>query len=112
MLSALHSHTDLVSSVERFEHRTSVVIEQYKAVAMLVDGTSLHINEVWQSGQLKKYAYYWVSPTGVVLQGWDNAPHHPAISTHPHHTHIESEVFESNVSTLEDVLAILSARLL
>ena len=112
MLAALHSHTDLISSVERFEHRTSFAIEQYRAVARLVDGTTLHINEVWQSGQLKKYAYYWVSPTGTVLQGWDNAPHHPWITTHPHHTHIESEVFGSDVSTLQDVLAILTARLL
>ena len=112
MLAVLHSHTDLISSIERFEHRTNFAIEQYKAVARLIDGTTLHINEVWHSGQLKKYAYYWVSPTGTVLQGWDNAPHHSSIATHPHHTHIESKVFGSGVNTLEDVLAILTARLL
>jgi len=112
MLAALQSRTDLISSVERFEHRSSFAVEQYKAVARLIDGTTLHINEVWQSNRLKKYAYYWVSPTGTVLQGWDNVPHHPSIATHPHHTHVESDIFGSNVSTLEDVLAILAARLL
>lgn len=112
MLAALQSRTDIIASVERFEHRSSFVIEQYKAVARLIDGTTLHINEVWHSNQLKKYAYYWISPTGTVLQGWDNAPHHPSIATYPHHTHIESDVLESNVSKLEDVLASLAARLL
>ena len=55
-----------------------------KTDTQLVDGSRLQVNEVRIGGQLRKYAYYRLTPTGEVLQGWDNAPHHPEITSYPH----------------------------
>jgi hypothetical protein len=66
---------------------------------------------VYVRGELRKYAYYRLSPTGEVIQGWDNAPHHPEIASYPHHLHQENAVLPSRVRSLADVLALLEAEL-
>jgi len=81
MLSQLHAYPTLILSVVKYEHRLKESVEQFKAVVELVDGSYLRINEVWIKGALEKYAYYWLTPTGAVIQGWDNAPHHPSTRT-------------------------------
>jgi hypothetical protein len=111
MLEKLRSQPDLIKAVFDYEHRLKGTIEQYKAVVQLADGSRLHINEVWIEDELKKYAYYLLTPAGEVLQGWDNAPHHPEVSTHPHHTHLSKNVLLSQVRCLDDVLQILIQRL-
>jgi hypothetical protein len=111
MLNELRSHTDLVVEILRFEHYIKAGVEQFKAVALLKDSSRLHINEVWLEGRLHKYSYYWLTGTGQLIQGWDNAPHHPQLSTSPHHTHTPPDkVSESDVQTLAQVLEILSQR--
>jgi hypothetical protein len=107
MLQKLRSQPDLIVSVARYDHHVKRTIEQFKAVAQLVDGSRLHINEVWIENALVKYAYYRLTPSGVIVQGWDNAPHHPEVDTHPHHTHEADEVKESQVRCLDDVLTLL-----
>jgi hypothetical protein len=110
ILAQLQACTTLILSVPHYEHRVIGNIEQYKAIAHLVDGSRLHINEVWLQGVLHKYAYYWLTPTGALLQGWDNAPHHRHISTYPHHTHTPGQVEPSHVRTLAGVLNELERR--
>jgi len=29
-------------------------------------------------------SYYWLGQSGEAIEGWDNAPHHPEVETHPH----------------------------
>jgi hypothetical protein len=53
---------------------------------------------------LLHYAYYWLTPTGALVQGWDNAPHHPQIPTNPHHSHTPTGIVSSSVRSLVDVL--------
>lgn len=83
MLASLQGRNDLILSVPRYEHRLSGSVEQFKAVAQLVDGFRLHINEVWIESRLHKYSYYWLTPNGDLIRGWDNAPHHPNLATFP-----------------------------
>jgi len=111
MLSQLQSHPVLILGVVKYEHRLKETVEQFKATVELVDGSYLRINEVWLNGELKKYAYYWLTPTDVVIQGWDNAPHHPEINTFPHHTHKKDEVESSIVRSLADVLDLLKRKI-
>ena len=111
MLSTLRDRPDLVLGIASYLHRKSGEVEQFKAVAILVDGTRLHLNEVWVNGELKKYAYYRLSPKGRVLQGWDNAPHHAEIDTFPHHCHTDDRVEPSSVRSLNDLLDILGNHL-
>jgi L-amino acid N-acyltransferase YncA len=86
-------------------------VEQFKAVVRLVDGSRLHLNEVWLSGNLHKYAYYWLTPTDDVLYGWLNAPHHQHIPTAPHHVHTPEGLRPSQVRSLHDLLALLEVHL-
>lgn len=112
MLSQLRAHPALIQNVIKYERRLKESIEQFKAVVELANGSYLHINEVWIDGVLEKYAYYWLTPTDTVIQGWDNAPHHPEVRTHPHHTHRESEVGASEIRCLADVLNFLKKSIL
>jgi hypothetical protein len=101
MLAQLQARSRLVSAVLDSEHRLKGSVEQFKAVAQLIDGSRLHVNEVWLSGSLHKYAYYWLTPTGALLHGWDNAPHHPHIPTYPHHSHTVDQVHSSSVRLVD-----------
>ena len=106
MRAQLDSHPALVVSILRYEQRLRGSVEQFKAVVQLVDGSYLHLNEVWIEGELRKYAYYQVTPGDQVIRGWDNAPHHPEVATHPHHLH-RADVSASEVRSLADVLDVL-----
>lgn len=111
MLSLLQTRPALILAVLQYEHRVQGHVEQYKAIVELTDGSRLHINEVWLSGSLHKYAYYWLTPTGALLQGWDNAPHHPQIATYPHHCHTPTGVEPSLIRTLPDALAAIATNI-
>ena len=111
MLAQMQAYPTLIVEIIDYTHRLNGLVEQFKAVARLRDGSNLHLNEVWIAGELKKYAYYQVSPIGAVIQGWDNAPHHPEISTYPHHSHTDEGVSASAASTLADVLTTLTQQL-
>ena len=47
------SYPALIVSVAKYEHRLRESIEQFKATLELADGSYLHVNEVWISGELK-----------------------------------------------------------
>lgn len=111
ILGQLQTRPGLILAVPHFEHRVIGEIEQYKATAHLVNGSRLHINEVWLQGVLHKYAYYWLTPTGELIQGWDNAPHHRHVSTYPHHSHAPGQVQSSVIRTLGAVLDELEQRI-
>jgi hypothetical protein len=111
MLSQLQARSPLILVVTRYEHRLRGSVEQFKALAQLMDGSQLRLNEVWLDNQLHKYAYYWLTPTDEVIQGWDNAPHHPEVSTFPHHSHTPSAIQSSQVRSLADVLDLIEQRI-
>lgn len=97
--------------VQKYEHRLNGAVEQIKAIALLIDGSRLHINEVYLHGHLHKYAYYWLTPTGALIIGWDNAPHHPQIASHPSHQHEPQGVSATSVGSLISALAEIEQRL-
>ncbi len=112
MLAKLKSYPQLILAITKHEHRLSDSIEQFKTIAELTDGSRLHINEVWKDDKLHKYAYYQLTPSGQVINGWDNAPHHPEISTYPHHLHHAEQIVPSQVRSLTDVLEVLAEELI
>ncbi|CAN5671300.1 DUF6516 family protein [soil metagenome] len=111
MLTLLQARPALILAILQYEHRLQGQVEQFKAIVELADGSRLHINEVWLSSLLRKYAYYWLTPTGVLVQGWDNAPHHLHIVTYPHHSHTPGQVHASQIHTLTDALDELTRQL-
>lgn len=46
---------------------------------------------VKQRVEVEKYSFHWQDAEGNLLKRWDNATHHPEISTTPHHIHDGSE---------------------
>jgi hypothetical protein len=81
----------------------------------LVDGSFI---DIWLSAD-GDYAYHWERrrQTGQMYR-WDNAPHHPTISTFPAHFHDgdETTILESSLSevpaiALRDILAFVRIRL-
>ena len=81
--------------------------------ADLINSDKLHISEAWDDETLIRYAYYWLKQNDELRIGWDNAPHHPEVSTHPHHKHIETQenIQASDETNLEDVLRLIKTRL-
>jgi hypothetical protein len=107
----LLDNSPAVRTLLRVEHRIDGGIEQFKTVAILVDGSRLHVNEVRVNGVLHKYAYYWLTPTDVLIAGWDNAPHHPHVASHPAHQHDATGISASSIQSLADALAEIERRL-
>ena len=55
---------------------------------------------------LKKisFAFHYQDANNRLILRYDNAPHHPEISTHPHHKHIGERIEASEAPDLSDVL--------
>ncbi|MEI6205296.1 MAG: DUF6516 family protein [Desulfuromonadales bacterium] len=74
----------------------------------LSDGSILEFAEYLQivSGKIvrKTYSYHWQTSRGTLRRRWDNAPHHPEITTFPDHQHNGDLVVESKPMTLVLVL--------
>jgi len=80
--------------------------ESLRLILYLLDGNNLRITEQWQGQQLLRYSYYWLTDQNQLIVGWDNAPHHRHVTTHPHHKHIgqQTNIQSSPENNLEDVL--------
>jgi len=50
------------------------------------------------------YAYHYQDSSDNLIFRYDNAPHHPEISTHPHHKHIPTDIIAANPPHLQRVL--------
>lgn len=90
-----------------------VNFNSFKLKATLADGSNLRLNEQYRGETLEKYAYYWLDGNNNLLIGWDNAPHHPYLSTHPDHKHIATQVNiqPSTETNLQAVLEVVKAKL-
>ena len=54
--------------------------------------------------QLIDYSYYWFDIDEKLKIGWDNAPHHPEITTFHHHKHYFDHIEESSEKSFLEVL--------
>lgn len=81
-------------------------IVMIKSKAILIDGSSLRVSEVWIDNILEKYSYYWFDEENKLLIGWDNAPHWETTRTFPHHKHVKRKdnVEDSEERSLDDVM--------
>ena len=78
-------------------------------VLHLKNGFQLHVAEftvVTSSVTRLKYRYHLQRSSGEIITRWDNAPHHPLITTFPDHKHTANgQVLPSPKMSLQDVLA-------
>ena len=61
--------------------------------------------------QVAKYSFHWQDATGQLLKRWDNAAHHPELSTNPDHVHdgAEDNVRPHEPISAEEALTLLAA---
>jgi len=81
---------------------------------MLRDGGLLEMFERFRvvegKARVAKYSFHWQDAAGQLRKRWDNAAHHPEVSTHPHHVHDggEANVLPHGLISAEEVLAIVA----
>lgn len=87
--------------------------EALRLILYLRDGTNLRVTEQWQGSMLKRYSYYWLSPTNELKVGWDNAPHHTHLENSPHHKHVgcQTHLAPSRETRLEEVMEVILTEL-
>jgi hypothetical protein len=85
--------TSAVVTGQRIEFdEQDVSVAYLKGTVSLIDGLTLFFAQYVQiegagSDQInrKKYRYHWQAANGETLYRWDNAPHHPSLTTFPDH---------------------------
>lgn len=78
--SAIVKELDVIEPIEE------ETVQLLRVTAQLVDSSLLHVREAFFP-HASKYSYHWQTATGELLIHWNNAPHHPEISTYPDHKH-------------------------
>jgi len=75
-------------------------------VIIFDDNTRLEFVEV-KNTEIKpkiKYRYHYMDKDNNLIFRCDNAQHHQAIKTFPHHKHLKENVIESHEYTLHEIL--------
>jgi len=68
-----------------------------------------YILDIYYNATLQKYSYTIIKQNKRII-GWDNAPHHKQVKTHPHHFHTpDGEITQSKMkgNPTKDVASIL-----
>ena len=70
------------------------------------NGSSLEFTEVVDTEQTAKvkYRYQYMDKKQALVFRYDNAPHHKAVKSFPHHRHTSDKVTDSQEPNLNDVL--------
>ena len=91
--SAIHAAPHVLRSDVRFEEID--VNECYVSGVLLLMGSfELHIAEYVVTDPVLtrlKYRYHLQTADGRLVSRWDNATHHPTVSTFPHHRYDEQD---------------------
>lgn len=83
--------------------------ETLRLIIYLHEGTNLRVAEQWRGISLERHSCYWLTSKDQLKVGWDNAPHHTHIRTHPHHKHIDRQrnIQPSDEICFEDVIKVI-----
>jgi hypothetical protein len=71
--------------------------------AEMIDHSRLFIREYVDEAE-RRYSYHWQNQKNQLICRWDNAPHHPHLSTFPSHCHKGDVLVQSTVISLDEVL--------
>lgn len=83
--------------------------------AHFVDGSRLHFRELVEAQAnatiCRMYSYHYQDANTALVFRYDDTPHHPNLSTFPHHKHDggESNVIAATATALTDVLREIEA---
>jgi hypothetical protein len=101
----------VVSDFEVLEFRTWEEGFYYKIKIGIQDGSLLFAREFYNQNE-RHYSFHWQDVWGSLLIRWDDAPHHPHLSTFPYHKHIGETITESLPVSLSQVLDAIAQKVL
>jgi hypothetical protein len=99
-----------VLSFDVIDHRIWHTGSYLRLRIILRDGSELHTREYVDEAD-RKYSFHWQATDGELIIRWDNAPHHPELSTHPDHKHIGETVEMAGEVSLDEVLSRIEERI-
>ncbi|HDQ00470.1 MAG TPA: hypothetical protein ENN22_14990 [bacterium] len=106
MFREIIDHLDSSKFIESFEVMEYYDEENVKLIkirANLKNSSISYIREFIKADG-SNYSYHWQDSTGKLLLRWDNAPHHPHITTFPHHFHSGNQIKATYRVTIKEVL--------
>jgi len=115
----LRQHLELIQNI--LNSRQEIIIESFRLQEIVPgregiiearlrfwDGSLLEFVEVLvEHGVVlvkTEYAYHYQDAQNQLVFRYDNAPHHPEISTHPHHKHTPNTIAPATPPHLGDVI--------
>jgi hypothetical protein len=112
LADTLHSRHDI--TLEELHLMLTTVGAIFKANARFYDGSRLLIVEEVErvsSRDVRRVAYkfHYQQTDGTLVFRYDDSPHHPHLSTFPHHKHTGDSIIEAAVPDLADVLREIDA---
>ena len=103
-LLALISENPFVTTHEVNLTRLSPNTGYVEGEISLIDGSRFFLFEFLRVGEegvkRERYRYQYISPYEQTIFRYDNAPHHPSISTFPDHKHVGEDRIESSDAPL------------
>jgi len=84
----------------------------FKGMLEFIDGSTLYFIEFVETSEGEevkrlKYKYHLQSESEELIARWDNVPHHPDLSSFPHHKHDINGLYPSEPADLKSVLNII-----
>ncbi len=70
---------------------------------VFIDNTVLEFSES-VTPERTRYRYQYMKADGELIFRYDNVPHHPEISTYPHHKHYPDRIIESHFDGMKQVI--------
>lgn len=113
VLQLLTTSAAIIGHQVEFDEQ-DVYVAYLKGTISLIDGSTLFFAQYVRIGETgsdqidrKKYRYHWQTPNGETHYRWDNARHHPGLSSFPDHVHVgaDERVQESNPTDLWQVMS-------
>ena len=106
LLELARRYGDIIQAIEVERFRIVGASYELRAVITLQDGAKLFVKDYLFLDGTRKYAYHSQDREGQLQSRWDNAPHWPGVTSHPHHQHMGAEdvVTSSDVRTPEEAL--------
>ncbi len=95
--------SDFVESYDVMEYFDEENVKLIKIRANLKNSSILYIREFIKTNS-SNYSYHWQDSSGKLLLRWDNAPHHPQITTFPHHLHFGNDIKAAYRVSIKEVL--------
>ncbi|MFY7909159.1 MAG: toxin-antitoxin system TumE family protein [Emticicia sp.] len=114
MIPDIAKFKPILKDFEIIEHQNRDGVQILRLKITFIDSSVLFVTDIFISFEnRRKYSFHWQNMNAELISRWDNAPHFPDISSHPHHQHLQSEtnVIASSAMNLVDILKIIQEKI-